>query len=240
MTERLSKPPSPRSRLGSRQLRRTALREEAGRILGQVAVFLARSRITYPAGPPASYVRALCDMAEDDVVRGKAAWVLERRSRFLPVGPEGVILGCMHLSARYVVEERAAIKPQEVEKRRAKLIEAIAAMRAEAEATAGLGHREHALKLEAEAADIEAFYLGPTRESDPAIVVYRNRDEDSAEALARGILRTLARSLALLHGSPMTRVAAAFASSAAGAKVTRDQARLPAGRPAKRRYSRSG
>ena len=71
----------------------------------------------------------------------------------------------MHLAAKCVVEERAAIKPaQEVEERRAKLIEVIAAMRSEAEATASLGHPEHALELEAEAADIEAFYLGPTQE----------------------------------------------------------------------------
>ena len=238
MIDRLPKPPTPRSRLGSRQLRRAALREEAGRILGQAAVFLARSRITYPDGPPPRYVLALLNMAEDDVVRGKAAWVLERRSRFPAAGPEGAILGCMHLAARYVVEERAAIKPREVEERRAKLIEVIAAMRAEAEATAGLGHREHALELQAEATGIEAFYLGPTQESDPAIVINRGCDGDGAPALARGILLTLARSLVLLHGSPMARVAAAFATAAAAAKVTRDQARLTPGRSLAQRRGR--
>lgn len=235
MIERLPKPPAPKSRLGSRQLRRAALREEAGRILARVAVFLTRSRITYPAGPPARYVQALCDMAEDDAVRGKAAWVLERRSRFPTMGPEGAILGCMHLAAKCVVEERAAIKPQEVEERRAKLIEVIAAMRAEAEATAGLGHPEHALELEAEAADIEAFYLGPTQESDPAIVIYRGCDEGSTQALARGVLRTMARMIAYTYGSPMARVAAAFASAATGEKVSRDQARLTVGGSVKRR-----
>jgi hypothetical protein len=72
------------------------------------------------------------------------------------------------------------------------------------------------------------------REDDPAIVAYRNCDEDSAEALARGTLRTLARSLTIMHATPMAGVAAAFASAAAGAKVTRDQARAITWQPARR------
>jgi hypothetical protein len=224
-----------RSRKGSRQVRRAELQDEARAILGGIAGFLADSRITYPDGPPMRYLRALLDMAEDDTVRHKAAWMLEQRSRFPAQRPQDVILRCMHLAARNVAEHRAAMKPQEVEERRATLLEIVVADRAEAKAAADLGYREHALELEADAADIETLANSLYREDDPAIVTYRNCDEDSAEALALGTLRTLARSLAIMHASPMAGVAAAFTSAAAGATVTRGQARPITGRPAHRR-----
>ena len=141
----------------------------------------------------------------------------------------------MHLAARNVAEHRTAMKLPEVEERRAKLLEIVVANRAEAKAAADLGYREQAFELEALAAEIETLANSLYREDDPAIVAYRNCDEDSAEALARGTLRTLARSLVHLHASPMAGVAAAFASAAAGATVTRDQARLIVSPPARRR-----
>ena len=125
------------------------------------------------------------------------------------------------------------MKLQEVEERRATLLKIAAANRAEASAAADLGYREQGLELEA--VEIETLANSLYREDDPAIVAYRNHDEDSAEALARGTLRTLARSLVHLHASPMTGMAAAFAAAAAGAPASRDQARLTPTRPAKRR-----
>jgi hypothetical protein len=217
---------SARSRKGARQLRREAHREEAERELAKAASFLARDHRTIPDEWSLRYVRALVNMAEDAAVRRKAAWLIERKARLPAVS---IIVECLHLAARNVAEHRVAMKPQEVAERRATLNELVASGRAEAEAAAALGRRVEALELQAAATEIETLAASLYREGDPALVAYRNCDEDAPEALARGTLLTLARSLTLLHASPLAGVAAAFASAAAGVKLTRDRARLKAG-----------
>jgi hypothetical protein len=120
---------------------------------------------------------------------------------------------------------------QEVAERRATLLEAAARARTEAEAAASLGYRDNALRLRLKAADNETLAASryPENDDDPALVVYRNCSEDSAQAVARGTLRALSWSLLCLYGSPLAGVAAAFVSAAAGVnvRVTRDQARWP-------------
>jgi hypothetical protein len=128
-----------RSRLGSRQRRRAELRKEARGILGGIVVFLARDHLTIPDEWSMRYIRALLDMAEDDAVRHKAAWMLERRLHFPAQRPQDVILGCMHLAAKNVADDRTVMKLHEVEERRATLLEFGVADRAEAEAAADLG-----------------------------------------------------------------------------------------------------
>ena len=73
------------------------------------------------------YIRALLTWPKDDAVRCKAAWMLERRSHFPAQRPQDVILECMHLAASNVADRRAVMKPQEVEERRATLLEVVAA-----------------------------------------------------------------------------------------------------------------
>ena len=187
----------------------------------------------YPDGPPERYLRALFAMANDAAVRRKAAWLIEQQSRFSrshlsPRRPEDIIGHCLYVTAWNIASGRTALKLQEVAERRATLLEAAALARAEAEAAASLGYRDNALRLKA--ADIETLAASryPENDDDPALVVYRNCSVDSAQAVARGTLRALAWSLFCLYGSPLTGVAAAFVSAAAGVSVsvTRDQARL--------------
>jgi hypothetical protein len=151
-------------------------------------------------------------MAEDHGVRAKAAWMLEQKSRFPNQRPEDVILGCMHTAARNVLDHRVAMKPQEVAECRASLLEAAAFW----------GDRGRA----SDATAFESLANSLYKEDDPAMVAYRKCGEDDAEALAQGTLRTLVTALSTLHASPMSGIAAAFATAAAGVKpLTRHQAR---------------
>jgi hypothetical protein len=113
------------------------------------------------------------------------------------------------------------MKLEEVAERRTMLLKVAAAVRAEA-----AGNVEYRQELEVEATDIETLANSLYQEGDPALVAYRKADEDAPMALALGTLRTLAAALAILTVSPMAGVAAAFASAAAGAPVSRDQARM--------------
>lgn len=207
-----------------RYIRHVKFQTEARLVLCEIAKFLAQSRVTYPGGPPIRYVGALVDIAEDHGVRRMTAWLLGQRSR-LGDRPQDAVLRFMHLAARNVAEHRVVMKLEEVTERRATLLKVAALTRAEAEAEAALGNKDKALELEAEASNIETLSNSLYRQGDPALAANRSYDEDSPEALALGTLRTLTRSMAILHSSPMASVAAAFASAAAGKKVKRDQAR---------------
>ena len=213
---------------GRRGCRHTKFEEEADRILAEAFFYLYRkARAIYPAARRERYVRALFAMANDAVVRRRTAWLLEQRSRFW-ARPRDIVLHCMNVTAWCIAERRAATKLQQVEEWRRALIEAAALARAEAEAAA-LDYRDNALGLRLGAADIEALAASRYEIGDPTLVTYRNCDMRSAEALARGTLRTLVLSLVYMHGrhgrSPLVGVAAAFAAVAAGVEpLTRKQA----------------
>ena len=233
---------------GRRGCRHTKFEEEADRILAEAFFYLYRKADSvptvsdlinegttqasekkgaaiYPAARRERYVRALFAMANDAVVRRRTAWLLEQRSRFW-ARPRDIVLHCMNVTAWCIAERRAATKLQQVEEWRRALIEAAA--RAEAEAAA-LDYRDNALGLRLGAADIEALAASRYEIGDPTLVTYRNCDMRSAEALARGTLRTLVLSVVYMHGrhgrSPLVGVAAAFAAVAAGVEpLTRKQA----------------
>ena len=211
-------------RLGCRH---TKFHEAAQRILAETLVYAYRQGdIIYPNGLPKRYVRALVDIAKDSGVQGKAAWLLEQRSRLRTKWPNGVIDHCMIVAAWNVAEGRAATKRSEVEEWRRTLIEYAAGARAEAEAAASLGHRDLALGLRLGAQDVEALAASRYEVGDPTLVTNRSCDASSDKALALGTMRALTQSLLRLYGSPLAGVAAAFVFAATRVKVTRDQARL--------------
>jgi hypothetical protein len=219
----------PRASSPRRGCRHAKFQEEADRILAEAFFLAYRSRAIYPNGPPERYVRALFAMANDVVVRRKIAWLIEQRSHFW-ARPADIILHCLNVTAWCIAERRGATKLQEVEEWQRALIEAAALARAEAEAAAALGYRDHALGLRLGAADLETLPASRYELGDPTLVTYRSCDINSAEALARGALCTLVLSLVYMYGrrgrSPLVGVAVAFVSAAAGVKLlTRDQAR---------------